>query len=74
MDRDFNSAICIDDEGLRLIGMKIETRVGTERIEFKPEEIRTNTFILEYLNNIPYVTAEMLSKASLIEDAGSSLL
>ena len=70
MDRDFNSAICIDDEGLRLIGIK----VGTERIEFKPEEIRTNTFILEYLNNIPYVTAEMLSKASLIVDAGSSLL
>jgi hypothetical protein len=70
MDRDFNSAICIDNEGLRLIGIK----VGTERIEFKPEEIRTNTFILEYLKNIPYVTAEMLSKASLIEDAGSSLL
>lgn len=60
-DRDLNSAICIDNEGLIKIGMKTEIRVGTEHIEFKPEEIRSSTSILEYLNNIPRVTARMLS-------------
>lgn len=75
MDRDLNSAICIDNEGLRKIGMKTEIRVGTERIEFKPEEIGSSTSILEYLNNIPYVTAKCCRiGASLIYDTGSSLL
>lgn len=70
MDRDFNSAICIDNEGLRIAKL-----VGMERIEFKPEEIKSSTSILEYLNNIPYVTAKCCHVgASLINDTGSSLL
>lgn len=56
MDRDWNSAINIDNEGLKKLGMI----VGTERIEFKPEEIRSSTSILGYLNNIPCITARML--------------
>jgi len=63
MDRDLNSAKCLDDEGLRRLS------VGTERIDFKPEEIKTNTLnILDYLNKIPYVTA------NLVDETGSSLL
>lgn len=61
MDRDWNSAINIENEGLKKLGMI----VGTERIEFKPEEIRSSTSMLEYLNNIPYI------EASLICDIGS---
>jgi len=60
MDRDLNSAISIEDEGLRSIG------VGTERIELTPEEIRSSTLsMLNYLNGIPHV------KASLIGEPGS---
>ena len=61
MDRDWNSATNMENEGLKQLRM----RVGTERIEFKPEEIRSSTSILEYLNNIPYI------EASLIDDPGS---
>lgn len=54
-DRDLNSSINIEDEGLRSIG------VGTERIEFTPEEIRSSTLkMLEYLNNIPHVKASLI--------------
>lgn len=58
MDRDWNSAINIEDEGLK--------QVGTERIELTPEGILTSTMAdLEYFNNIPYV------RASLVNDTGS---
>lgn len=68
MDRDWNSAINIENEGLKKLGMI----VGTERIEFKPEEIRSSTSMLGYLNNIPYVTAKCCHiEASLICDIGS---
>ena len=65
MDRDLNSSINVDNEGLKRIE---RYQVGTERIEFKSEEIRSYTPMLEYLNNIPYI------EASLINDTGSSLL
>lgn len=58
MDRDWNSAINIENEGLK--------QVGTGRIELTPEEILTSTMAdLEYFNNIPYV------RASLVNDTGS---
>lgn len=65
MDRDWNSAINIDNEGLK--------QVGTERIKLMPEEILTSTLAdLEYFNNIPYVTAKCCHvKASLIRNTGS---
>jgi len=48
IDRDLNAAINIRN-------------VGTERIEFKPVEIKTSTLIsMKYLNSIPYVTASLI--------------
>ena len=59
IDRDLNAAINIKCEGLR-------NQIGTERIEFKPVEIKTSTLTsMKYLNSIPYV------EASLIVETGS---
>lgn len=58
-DRDWNSSINIEDEGLRNI------RVDTGRIDFKPVEIESSTLDMEYYNGIPYV------KASSVMEAGS---
>jgi len=57
MDRDYNSSINIEIEGLK--------RVGTVRTDFKPVEIEPSTLVLEYLNSIPYV------KASSVYESGS---
>jgi len=58
MDRDLNSSLNIESEGLRQIGM-----VHTE---LTPVEIRTSTLMLEYLKTIPNI------KASPIHEPGSS--
>lgn len=58
-DRDWNSSINIEDEGLRNI------RVDTGRIDFKHVEIESSTLDMEYYNGIPYV------KASSVMEAGS---
>lgn len=61
IDRDWNSAINIEDEGL----MNRNIRVDTGRIDFKPVEIGSSTLDMEYYNGIPYV------KASSVMEAGS---
>jgi putative transposase len=59
MDRDHNSSVNLENEGLTKL-------VPTGRREFKPVEIESSTFAsLEYLNAIPYV------KASSVGEAGS---
>jgi len=59
MNRDFNSSVNLENEGLK-------QAVGTVRTEFTPVETESSTLAaLEYLNNIPYV------KASSIVEAGS---
>jgi len=58
MDRDYNSGINIENEGLK--------QIGTERTELTPVEIEANTLMfLRYLNSIPYV------KASSVYESGS---
>jgi putative transposase len=58
MDRDHNSGINIENEGLK--------QVGAVRIEFTPVEIEANTLMsLRYFNSIPYV------KASSVYESGS---
>ena len=58
MDRDHNSGINIENEGLK--------QVGTVRIELTPVEIEANTLMfLRYFNSIPYV------KASSVYESGS---
>ena len=59
MDRDLNSSVNIENEGLKQL-------VGMVRTEFKPVETESSTLAsLEYLNRIPYV------KASSVCEAGS---
>jgi putative transposase len=58
-DRDWNSSINIEGEGLRNI------RVDTGRIDFKTAEIGSSTLDMEYFNRIPYV------KASSVRETGS---
>lgn len=58
MDRDYNSADNIENEGLK--------RVGTECIELTPAEIESSTLIaLRYFNSIPRI------KASSVYETGS---
>jgi transposase len=57
MDRDLNSSVTIENEGLKQVGMV--------RTEFTPVETESSTFTLDYLNRIPYV------KASSVIEAGS---
>ncbi len=58
MDRDHNSGINIENEGLK--------QVGAVRIELTPVEIEANTLMfLRYFNSIPYV------KASSVYESGS---
>lgn len=60
MDRDHNSGINIENEGLKQI------KVGAVRIELTPVEIEANTLMfLRYFNSIPYV------KASSVYEPGS---
>lgn len=62
MDRDLNSAIDIEQEGLKQIGIG----VGTVRTELTPAEIEPTTLMsLRYFNSIPYV------KASSVYESGS---
>ena len=67
-DRDWNSSINIEIEGLRkLKATKVanDGKIGTGRINFEPAEIGSSTLDMEYFNNIPYV------KASLVCETGS---
>jgi putative transposase len=58
MDRDYNSSIDMEIEGLK--------SVGTERIELTPAEIESSTLIaLRYFNSIPRI------KASSVYESGS---
>ena len=58
MDRDYNSSINLENEGLK--------RVGTVRTELTPVEIESSTLVfLRYFNSIPYV------KASSVNESGS---
>ena len=58
MDRNYNSSINIESEGLK--------RVGTVRTELTPVEIESSTLLfLGYFNSIPYV------KASSVDEPGS---
>jgi len=58
MDRDYNSSINIETEGLK--------QIGTVRTELTPVEIEANTLMfLRYFNSIPYV------KASSVYESGS---
>ena len=58
MDRDYNSSINIETEGLK--------QIGTVRTELTPVEIEANTLMfLGYFNSIPYV------KASSVYESGS---
>jgi putative transposase len=58
MDRDYNSSINMENEGLK--------KIGTVRIELTPVEIESSTLVsLRYFNNIPYV------KASSVYESGS---
>lgn len=63
MDRDLNSAISIEKEGLKSV-----KSVGTERIELTPGEIRSSTLrMLGYLNSIPHVKASLISETGSLE-------
>ena len=58
MDRDYNSSIDMEIEGLK--------QIGTERIELTPAEIESSTLIaLRYFNSIPRI------KASSVYETGS---
>lgn len=58
MDRDYNSSINMEIEGLK--------QIGTVRTELTPVEIEANTLMfLRYFNSIPYV------KASSVYESGS---
>lgn len=58
MDRDHNSSVNIENEGLK--------QIGTVRTELTPVETESNTLTsMEYLNSIPYV------KASSVYESGS---
>ncbi|NMG82736.1 MAG: transposase [Methanosarcinales archaeon] len=58
IDRDHNSAINLDNEGLK--------KIDTERIESTPVEIETSTLIsVKYFNSIPHI------KASSVYESGS---
>jgi len=58
MDRDHNSGVNIENEGLK--------QIGTVRTELTPVEIEANTsMFLRYFNSIPYV------KASSVYESGS---
>lgn len=58
MDRDYNSSINMENEGLK--------QIGTVRTELTPVEIEANTLMfLRYFNSIPYV------KASSVYESGS---
>jgi len=60
MDRDYNSSINMENEGLKQQG------IGTVRTELTPVEIEANTLMfLRYFNSIPYV------KASSVYESGS---
>ncbi len=68
IDRDWNSSINIEDEGLR----NRNIIVGTGRIDLKPAKIESSTLCttaicchMEYFNGIPYV------KASSVVETGS---
>jgi putative transposase len=57
MDRDHNSSVTIENEGLT-------QRVPTGRRDVKPVETESSTVAsLEYLNGIPYVTARSVREA-----------
>ncbi len=57
MDRDHNSSVNIETEGLTHL-------VPTERRDVKPVETESSTVAsLEYLNRIPYVTASLVGEA-----------
>lgn len=60
LDRDYNSALNIEQEGLKQLNVPMVYR------EFKPVEIEPLQLQLEYLNSIPYVVA------SLVNESGSS--
>jgi transposase len=58
VDRDYNSADNMENEGLK--------QVGAVHIELTPVEIEANTsMFLRYFNSIPYV------KASSVNESGS---
>ncbi len=60
MDRDYNSSINMENEGLKQQG------IGTVRTELTPAEIESSTLMsLRYFNSIPYV------KASSVYESGS---
>jgi putative transposase len=62
IDRDHNSGINIENEGLKQQGI----RIGTVRTELTPVEIEANTLMsLRYFNSIPHV------KASSVYESGS---
>jgi len=55
MDRDYNSSINIENEGLK--------QVGTVRTELTPVEIESSTLVfLRYFNSIPYVKARSVNE------------
>jgi putative transposase len=57
MDRDHNSSVNLENEGLTQV-------VPTGRRDVKPVETEASTFAsLEYLNGIPYVTASSVGEA-----------
>ena len=56
IDRDHNSSINIENEGLTQV-------VGMVRTAFTPVEIESSTLALEYLNRIPYVKARSVVEA-----------
>ncbi len=59
IDRDLNSSLTLETEGLKQLGMV--------RTEVTPVEIESSTLGLDYLNSIPYV------KASSVVETGSLL-
>jgi putative transposase len=69
MDRDWNAANNILNEGLKKLNgnreIEVEVEVATGRSDFKPGEIEPLLKHVKYLNNIPYV------KASLVYESGS---
>ncbi|MFW9996830.1 MAG: RNA-guided endonuclease InsQ/TnpB family protein, partial [Candidatus Odinarchaeota archaeon] len=71
IDRDFNSSINIEIEGLAILGL-VWTEPGLATAGSMPVETRSSTLMVDYFNSIPYVKASRVAEPSW-KETGSHL-
>ncbi|MFW9997863.1 MAG: RNA-guided endonuclease InsQ/TnpB family protein [Candidatus Odinarchaeota archaeon] len=71
IDRDYNSSINIEFEGLTTLGL-VWTGPGLATAGSMPVETRASTLMLDYFNSIPYVEASRVAEPSR-KETGSHL-